>query len=137
MPKYYVLGGTASIFWDPVSKLKVVTTDESNPAELNGNVTDRIKQAVKAGHIVEVKGFKPKKEKEEIVERETEVETKKSSKPAPPVTPAKTDLTKMTKDELIAYYKNNYETTDEDIKNFSAMKPKAMVEFLQDEDQVD
>lgn len=134
MARYFILGPNASVFWDPTSKLKVVSSDENAPDALHGNMTDRIKLALKANHIQEIKSFKPKKEEEtgEAASTEATIETKKETKKAP----KQSDLTKMTKDQLVAYYKENYETTDEDIKNFSAMKPKQMVQFLQDEDLV-
>jgi len=129
MSRYFILGPSASVFWDPTSKLKVVSNDEANPDALHGNMTERIKLALKANHIQEVKGFKPV-DKEES-ESGDKVETKKEKK-----VPVQNDLTKMTKDQLISYYKENYETTEADITNFSAMKPKAMVQFLQDEELV-
>ena len=129
MAKYFILGPSASVFWDPTSRLKVVSTDPENPDCLVGNVNKRIEAALKQNHIQEVKGFKPKPKADEEETEEVVVQPKKAEKKK------ESNLSKMTKDQLISYYKENYEVTEDDVKNFSAMKPKAMVEFLEDEDQ--
>ena len=117
MPKYYILGKDASVFWDPTTRTKIVSSDKSNPTEVTKPVSKRMALAIKHGHIVEV----PAPVAGETVQP---VEDKKASK-------SKNKKPKdMDDEELKAYYLENYEVSDEEMAEFEAMDHKAKVKYL-------
>lgn len=104
---YLKLGETASVFYDSTSKLLIAGKDEV--IEYKGQLTKKIRVALSNGHIVKTE---PKK---------VEVEDEK---------PDEKPLDKMTKKELVTYFKENYEVTEEELAEFSKKSQKEMVEYL-------
>lgn len=154
MKRYFVLGAKASVFYDPDSQLKVVSSDPKAPDEFDGKMTPRIEEAMRFNHIIEVKpngggrvapaeaGKEAPKETKKLVktlsaaqakevedEQEGEDENEDNQD-----TGEKVDITKMDKDQLLAYYKENYDVSPADEEAFKKLKLKGMIKFLQEEE---
>jgi hypothetical protein len=117
---YYKLGDKASSFFDPVLKLKLVGPDAVaalGPVQL----TRRLKNALHFKHIVEA----TEKEYNSYIERSLH---KADIAKEPEV--AGVDFSKMTKSQLVAFYKNNYEVTTDDVKLFQDKTKDQMVSEL-------
>lgn len=132
--RYFVLGKKASIFFDPVTRLKVTSTDTSKPDETEAPLSKRIKMALEAGHIKQLEGptDAPQTENTEEDEKSKEltVEALKTVK-------AK-DLGKAhSAEEFMAFYKENYEVSEEDEKAFAKMNKTEKAKFLQDAEAED
>lgn len=123
--RYFVLGKEASIFWDPTLKLKVVSRDQTNPtrAEIS-KFSKRLDQALKNGHVIELKAPVPVPSTVQVEEEKNRVSKPKS-------------ITEMTDKELINHYKDNYQVSPKDLKAFKAMALEEKVKFLQEEDETE
>lgn len=133
MTRYFILSKDASIFWDPSSKLKVVSSDEANPDAHDGQMTERIKIALKHNHIIEVKLSGKKTVKALSKSQEDEVDKNDDEDEGNDVELTDRKLTEMTQEELIKYYTDTFEVSTEDLAKFKKLKQKAMVKFLEEE----
>lgn len=126
--RYFVLGKKASIFFDPVTRLKVTSTDTSEPDTSEAPLSRRTKMALEKGHIKELDGPTDAPEKgaeDEKKSNELTVEALKTVK-------AK-DLGKAhSAEEFMTFYKENYEVSEEDEKAFAKMNKTEKAKFLQD-----
>lgn len=114
-----------SIFYDASSGLKVTSKDEANPDPkegFEGLLNKKIQAAIKNAHIKEVIAGKTKGK-----ERDTS-----KTPPAPPATP---DLSAMDDEQLLAYYKENWEVKKKDEEKFLAMSAEAKREFLSEDEE--
>ena len=111
--RYFILGKGCSIFFDPSSRLKVVSSKSSEPSEFKGGKnTKRMEIALKHSHIVELDG--PGEEEEADDEPTTEEVVNALSKKA----------------DSLEYYKENFDVTEEDEAKFEAMTLKEQKAFL-------
>lgn len=121
-----------SIFYDPSSKLKILSRDSANPDPVggfDGKETKKLLSALKNNHIKEVTGFDESKRPSAKVETPAPVEPAKTpSKDESPKTAE--DFDKMTDEELLKYYKEEFETTKEERASFKAMSKEKKIEFL-------
>lgn len=125
MAKYYKLGKTATMFYDPVVKLKIV--GENGVGKLNTkNSTKRIENALRHGHIKEA----TEKEYKEFIENAGVENTEKLEE----ATSSGVDFSKMNKDTLIAHYKEAYDVTEDDVVTFSKLNKADMIKFLEEGD---
>jgi len=106
--RYFILGKEASIFFDPVVNFKVTTKDETAPEGYEGVPTKKMDVAVKHGHLVEVDGPE---------------ETGKAGT---------VNLKKLNDAALVAYYKENFDVSDEDEKTFKALSKAEKIKFLEE-----
>jgi hypothetical protein len=131
--RYFVLGKKASVFFDPVTRLKVTSTDTSKPDETDAPLSKRVKMALEAGHIKSLDGptdapETDTSEDKDDTPKELTVEALKSVK-------AK-DLAKAhSGEEFMTFYKENYEVSEEDEKAFEKMNKTAKAKFLQDAEE--
>jgi predicted house-cleaning noncanonical NTP pyrophosphatase (MazG superfamily) len=119
--RFFILGDNASIFFDPKSRLKVVT---NKPVPFEGKDTVRIETALKHGHIKELKADEMKKYLEQLDEDAQDTSNDSSEK----------TLEDMTKAELVGYFTDNFEYTDEQLDEFKAKKKAEMIEFIEAEE---
>ena len=116
--RYFKLGQTAVSFYCPVTKLKIAT---GNAGSFEGEASTKVKNALRHGHIIEIK---------EDEAKEMGTISAAPAKPAESNDESKS-FEDMTKAELTEFYKSNYEDlTEEDISSFEDMKKAEMVEFL-------
>lgn len=126
-----------SIFFDAASKLKVLSKDEKNPDPLggySGPETKKMENALKNNHIVEVKDFDESKRVAPAT-GETAAEEAKSSAKKPEEEEEEFVFTaeeghKMTEEELMKYYKDNFDTEKPDRAKFKAMSKEEKIKFL-------
>ena len=105
-----------SIFYDAGSGLIVTSKDANAPVAYEGPMTKKIEQALKNSHIVEVKAPKGAK-----------VQAAADASTTVP------DFTAMTDEELLTYYKENWDVTAKDEKAFVKMTTEEKVAFLSEE----
>ena len=110
--KFVKLGKGASIFYCPVSKVKVLPTA---PAEVKKD-SKKTTVAINHGHLVEI----TKEEFDKILNGTSEPEPL-DTKP----------LSKMNNDELLKFYEDTYEVEEEDLEAFKVMKKAERVKFLE------
>lgn len=124
---YYKLGKKAESFYDPILKLKIPTRKAIAKVE-GGMKTARLKAALDGRHI------EPATEKE----YNAFVAGLKEANPdaQAPAAVGVEILNKKNKEQLIAYYKENYEVGVDDVKKFAALVKDEMIAFLvEDEDE--
>ena len=141
---YYGLGSKgASIFFDPQSRLKVIS--ETVPVAYFGPKTARVKIAIQAGHI---KAWDEDKAEKAIADHKKEMKAagqdvdkpaKEGQKKVPELSEeeqAKADIVALkSKEAAEAYYVENFTVAEGDLDSFRALKLKEMKEFLsEDED---
>ena len=114
-PSYYVLGEGASAFYDPQSKLKVISKEYT--ATLVGPLTKRVKLALKNSHI------------NEVDEENVDPGAKAVAAPVAQVETSPVEALRS-KADAVEYYQENFEVEAEDLEKFEGMKLKEMKEFL-------
>jgi hypothetical protein len=120
---YYGLGKTATNFYCPITKLKVTNGGFS---KLSVNPTKRITNAVKHGHLVEA----TKVDYEKWTSKQEGLGSGKLEED-------ELDLSAMTNNKLVDYYKLNYKVSEDDVKVFSKLNKEEKVKFLQDDEDED
>lgn len=121
--RYYKLGKNASSFYDPGSQLTIVNQQVSM---LTTKPTKFIENAVRHTHIQEVG--------EEDYEKWIRSDEVKDNEPLKKASESK-DLTKMTGAQLTSYYRNNFQTSEDDLKAFAKMTVPEKREFLIADDE--
>ena len=106
----FTLGPKASVFYDPVSQVKVLP---NKITDFDGRMSARMSIALKHGHIVEL----TKDAAEELQEKLDDGQ---------PI------FDNMNKGDLLKYYIDNYNVTDEEGADFSKKTKGKMVEVLED-----
>jgi len=106
----FSLGPKASIFYDPQSQVKVLPNQVT---EFDGRMTNRLKIALANGHIVSLND-----------EDKADLQGKLDA--GLPI------FTNMNKGDLVQYYADNFEVSDEEVSDFSAKNKGKMVEYLED-----
>jgi hypothetical protein len=129
--RYFKLGKLASIFWDASAfnmkdKSRGLKVTRGDIAEFQGPLSKRTELALSAGHIVEVKAEDVKKVQDKL---NKELEDGKKGQDIPSTNKG---FNNMSVEELVEYYKENYEVTEEDVVKFAKKKPKKMVQFLEE-----
>lgn len=129
--RYFILGKNASVFWDPKSRLKVTSSDPANPTPFEGALSNRVKLALHANHIVQVDEPEPKAEV---------VATKKAPEPPPAdkkkiAEYSKEEMANLSDAELLALYKDEFEVTAKDEKAFSKKSREERIAFLTEEEE--
>lgn len=116
--KFVKLGKGASIFYCPVTKVKALP---GNPVEVKKR-SKKIDVAISNGHLTEI----TKEEFEKILSGEaTDKGNDNSNDTQKPIQ-------KMNNEELIKFYEDTYEVSEEDIEAFKALKKAEKVKFLED-----
>ena len=120
---YYKLGDNTTIFWDPVSQLKIVN---GQVVKYEGKITQRMEVGLKNSHI------------EKATEEEFKAQGKDAPKPAAPA-PAASDneITDFSdKDEfpnkgsLMTYFEENFDPSEEELDEFENLSRGNMEEEL-------
>lgn len=132
--KYFILNTKGSkndtgpsIFYDAASGLKVVTNDPEKAVAYEGVITKKIASALKNGHITEVDAPKGAvKTKGAAGKGKAAADTK------PDATKPK-ELSEMTDEELVEFYKENYDVSDKDLEVFSKMSTEEKAAFLKED----
>ena len=106
----FKLGPKASMFYDPQSKVKVTP---NSITEFDGRMTARLQLALKNGHIVEM-------------DEEDKAELKSKLEAGLPI------FENMNKGDLLKYYADNFEVSDEEAAEFAKQSKGKMVEVLED-----
>lgn len=119
---YLKLGETATSFYDPVTKVKVVG---DQVVMLESIKTRKISNAIRHGHLRTVSESEYNAWREGGSEASAEVESPQGSGSLD------VDISKMTSKELSDFYTENYEASEDDIKAFNALDKKQKVAFLQ------
>ena len=83
----------------------------------------KVKDAVKNSFIKEI----DETEYNKLIGKETEVNKPSVEEPA-----TEKDFSKLNKDELYTYLKDNYEVGEDDLNAFKAMSKKEMIAYLED-----
>lgn len=122
MKLYLKLSSESSLFYCPQTKVKlvkgvVIEHDSSN-------MSKKLLVAIKNGHVNKVD------ENEFLSYQESLEQGDKDSNPGPGniVKP----LNRMNKEELVKYYTDNYELSNEDIKSFQEKTKAEMLDFLEE-----
>jgi len=115
MPKYFILGPQSSVFWDPTTRTKIVSSDKDNPTEVK-KMSKRMELAIAQKHIVEVPS--------PLAKESVPADGKKNKGTN------KKKLKDMTDAELAAYYEENFVVGEGDMEIFKAMDTKAKLKFL-------
>lgn len=108
--RYFVLGKEASIFYDSAIGMMVRSKDKDAPDTFEGSLSKKADTALKHGHIVEV-----------------------DAPNASGSGSGKVNLKKMKDEELMAFYKENFQVTEEDEKTFKALSKAEKIKFLEEE----
>lgn len=106
----FKLGSKASIFYDPVSQVKVLP---NKITEFEGRMSARLSIALSHGHIVELN-------------KDDAKELQKKLNDGQPI------FENMNKGDLLKYYVDEFEVTDEEGAEFSKKSKGKMVEVLED-----
>ena len=122
--RYYKLGEMASMFYDPSAKNEIekkasvygLKISSSKLVKFKGIVTDRMILALRHGHIIEVK----EGEEMHTGQPDTTVEDKVKE----------VDYESMTKRELVALFQNDFESSAEQLEEFSSKKKSDMIDYL-------
>lgn len=151
MSTWVKLGPKASIFVDIRTKLEVISQEQ--PVEVT-RMSKRIKEAIAGGHLVEVANpTEAQKESANLFLEESQKDPNKilGLTPATPDSgkteskggkggktkskpePQGPKLEKMTDDQLVAYYNDNFEVTPEDLTTFKGLSREEKVAFLIEE----
>jgi hypothetical protein len=111
MASYVKLGGKAEVFYDAFSELKVVRGQvvEMNAVQARSL---KVKKALSGGHL----------------QMATEAEFKGETAE---VASEKVDYTEMTKAELLKFYKETYDVSEEEVAEFKSKTKDEMVTELQ------
>lgn len=114
---YFILGKKAGMFFDPMSRLKVLPSHTKEvpaeiPAKAQGKLLPKVEAAIKGGHIVEVPA--------------------PGTETATSVAPQGSHFTKMKDAQLVKYYEATFEVKAEDVKNFKALSRDEKVKFLEE-----
>ena len=124
----------ASIFFDSKSGLMVTQQEPGKVLALSYQTSRKIKDAVKNSFIREIdeeeynkligktKGKEEAPKGEEANEEFNDAGEKATAE----------DFSKLNKDQLYTYLKDNYEVSEEDLTNFKAMSKKEMIAYLED-----
>lgn len=113
----------ASIFFDSKSGLMVTQQEPGKVLALAYQTSRKVKDAVKNSFIKEI----DEAEYNKLIGKETE-----ANKPAVEEPATKEDFSKLNKDELYTYLKDNYEVGEDDLNAFKAMSKKEMIAYLED-----
>lgn len=104
------LGDKASVFYDPQSKVKILP---NQIVDFEGRMTSRLSIALKHGHIVKL-------DADEAEELQDKLDS------GTPI------FTSMMKGDLLKYYVDNYNVSDEEGADFAKKTKGKMVEILED-----
>ena len=117
----------ASIFFDSKTGLMVTQQEPGKVLALAHQTSRKIKDAVKNSFIKEIDEAEYNKlickTKEEAKEEETKGGEEKATSE---------DFSKLSKDQLYTYLKDNYEVTEEELEQFKGMSKKEMISYLED-----
>lgn len=116
MAKYLKLGSKAQNFFDPISGLNIVGKEVVELPK-GFKMNPRINRAISGGHLVNSN----KDEYLEYLALSTPEDEEDVS----------SELGDMTKSELVDYYKENYEVSEEDLEKFEKLTKAKMVNFLE------
>ncbi len=136
MTKYFILSEKASIFWDPTSQLKVVSSDKDKPDSFEGPLNARIKVAIQHRHIIEVEAPKGKKAVKALDEKaQKDVDANDDEDEGNDIELKDKKLSEMTDEELEKHYTETFEVSEADLAKFKKLKTKAKVKFLEEEEE--
>lgn len=113
----------ASIFFDSKSGLMVTQQEPGKVLALAYQTSRKVKDAVKNSFIKEI----DEAEYNKLIGKQTEANKPEVEEPA-----TKEDFSKLNKDELYTYLKDNYEVGEDDLNAFKAMSKKEMIAYLED-----
>ena len=116
---YLKLGKNATVFVDYISGLKVLPNDVVEISSLVAK-SPKIKKAIAGGHLVPATKAEFKDGAPEPVETDV---------------PDTDDITKMTNAQLNAYYEENFEVSEGDIKMFKKLDKKSKIKELNSLDE--
>lgn len=125
IPKKYVkLGPKAGGFADPYSRFKILKGEIKELVSQQERTSGKIKAAIRGGHLVSV----PESEYEHWLESQGKAEKAKEESKGEPT--LKEELQENTKAQLVEYYRDHYEVSDEDVEAFEKLKHPQMVAEL-------
>ena len=136
--RYYRLGEKASMFWDPSAKNqerddKALKVTPRVASPYLGPISKRMELAIKNRHIEEIDEDKALKMGLATVKPSASVALKEAKEKAS--NDDGPDFESMKKDDLIKYYKDNYDdVSEDDIEEFASKKKAEMIEYLSEED---
>lgn len=124
--KYLKLGKTAKCFNDPksfkLSGRQIIAVEEKD-------FTKKVENALRFKHLEEASEAEYKawvdSNKKSVTVKEPKADTDDTGDDS-------TDINKMNTDDLVAYYKENYEVGDEELAEFEAKTVKEKRKFLKD-----
>jgi hypothetical protein len=137
--KYFKLGKTAHIFWDPKSGLKI--TNKQISAIKDAKITKRVREAVANGHITEAT-------LEEYEKYQESIETSRNPKTPQPIVKISEggegegededddddlELEDMTKDQLLKHAEKTLTgITEKDLAALAKMKKEEMISYIRE-----
>jgi len=124
--KYVKLGEKAHGFADPWSRFNIAGEQVLELETLNQRRSNKIKQALRGGHLQEAS----EREFEEYQESLKKMTTKKVETIPTPEEVLKEELEEKTKAELLKYYQDNYEVNEDEVKSFDKLNHGERVDEL-------